>query len=338
MNILLVSRQFGTAYAFAPLAKFLENSTDIKFKIVGLEESWQVYSELGINFLRSSNEEVLDTVQNFDLVITGTSNNVLADSTIWHECLKKGVECAAFIDQWINLWPRFTWPKENVQKFNLLPQKVIAIDEFAKADLQEHGCPADRIIVAPSPALDLISSFSHPSKPADRKYILFVSTPFDIHTGRDELSLIIFEQFLKACMANMQQIKEKKKHIKVRLHPREKIKKWQFKELIQKSSLETTAISFSTSSKLDDLSNSALIVGSHTFLLYESSTLGFPTVAYQPILRPNFSYNLRPNQGSLVVAKTQKELEAAIFSGLAEPVKVKPTNNSWRFCQKLKLL
>lgn len=196
-----------------------------------------------------SSSNLKNLIQDFDIVITGTSQTSDLEKRAIFWSKKYKIKVIAILDYWVNFSTRFLYKN----KF-IYPDEIWVTDKYALANAKKELTGAN-ILLKNNPYIEeLLLNKIPKSNYSTGLNILYVCQPYHENNLTDIEALDYF--FSKVTKLN-----KKTKRVKLRLHPLEEISKYQnlvnkFKTIVQ--------ITLSYNSILsDDLNWSDIVVGMH---------------------------------------------------------------------------
>lgn len=193
---LLISKQVGTAQAFAPWAvAFQKQYPDWKLKIYSADMGASIFKNYGLQVQPLEN---LEFSTHIDFVLSGTSLDA-DDENIWSWCRTHHTPSFAFVDQAVNLKERFQTPTK--------PSHILVPSEDCIFKLDA------KFEVVGSPVFDELSKIMRKPVP---KLALFASEPSLLEGNIDEKSFAIAQKIIPSDWT-----------LKIQVHPRDSKKRWE---------------------------------------------------------------------------------------------------------------
>lgn len=257
-----------------------------------------------------------------DCIITGTSANDFTEKLLWKTAKEMNIKSVAILDYWSNYGIRFSkYGTKDIEKYNsdktfdYLPNFIIVMDEFAKAEMSKEGIPENIIYVLGNPHFLKLKELS---KNVDKEkirsqfmkrneefMITFASQPYTEDYGKGQE---------KQVLKDLQEIVEKMDKriaIVVKLHPKEDLSKYNGFENIY---LDTKT------HPIDIIMSSDLVVSLTSMFLVEAMILGKKVVSYQP-MESNKDKFVFTRNGILEFINAKSEFEIEINEQIANKVK-----------------
>jgi len=192
--ILITAYQSGSARALAPVIRALEQAGEGPITVAAFPLAAQAFAEGKIQ------SEIVEDIEavcqhlgpSTRITVTGTSWIPKLEAEIWMRSRKAGIPSLAVLDNWNEIGRRFTWP-EDKPAFHSSPDCIAVMDEWTRRDMQNRGCPGDKIAVTGQPALDVCSEPRQIGKeearkrlglPSDAYIILFISEAIETFFGK----------------------------------------------------------------------------------------------------------------------------------------------------------
>lgn len=277
----IVARQAGTANAFVAVERGLRATRpDLGIKIFAYAEAGETFRDLGLPFTEvtcfSEAEPILNSLWRLRFLLTGTSLRPVDDGAWWSWARGAEVPSYAFVEQWVNYWQRFSTPGGE-SRFDLMPDYVAVVDELIKSRLIQLGCPADRLVVAGAPSLDLLGA-APASEVADLRrswlggdrglVFLFVCEPTE--PAFDAAAKLLLE-----ALGKLSDELGLRLHLAFKPHPLQRDEGIEF----PKSATDRVSTSLAPQGRLLLLNAADIIVGWGSMLLYEASVMGCPVIS-----------------------------------------------------------
>lgn len=326
---IIVTRQAGTAAAFAPLLPVLEaQRPDLDLTLYCYPGSDEFAGNVAhtVRHIKdfADARDSLARLGQVEFVLTGTSEHVADDCAWWSWARQRGIRSTGFVDQWVNYWQRFTTSRGNTERFDHVPDRIAVVDAVARRRLADLGCTAESIIETGSPALDDVLSAPATAGDAIRErfhcrggdiLLLYAcesewpeewrAKGFDTFAAHDQ-SLGLACQAALDCDPGV----GRDVVLLVKPHPR------------QKAAGETpdvatggVRIQVCDGDRVAMLHAADIVLGVHTMLLYEASVLGKPVISIQPGKRG--VCDLTDGRPGIAVVENARQLATALDEAIA---------------------
>jgi RimJ/RimL family protein N-acetyltransferase len=209
--------------------------------------------------------EQLGEILRCDIVITGSGWMSELEISVINEAKLRGIPCITILDHWVNYLERFGSSSH--------PQIISVTNVFA-LEIAQEKFPNTLIFLLPDFQIENYRAKFH-SMVHDRESVLILLEPAS--SLNDFFS--INDHVLEDLMASAISIKQSRllESIVVRLHPSQIEEKSCMNEL--KKFSEYVEIS-SNDTLLDDLANSAVVIGINSYAMYISTMCGIDTYSY----------------------------------------------------------
>ncbi len=332
-RVAVVARQAGSATAFAPVVRALQEEVNVTCLVLGLEYASRAFATAGtVAQTVTSFAEALPylVVAQPTVLITGTSFNAVGDGEFWHWAREMGIPSIAFVDNWTNYRERFSSTPS--RPFDCLPEHIAVVDALMASRLIAAGCPKERVTIIGHPGWDdLIRRRGHRATElryalaGDSTLILFVSEPLAQFYG-DKLGYTEGKalRLLFDALETLGESRNESYTVAVKPHPVEDSAA--LTHLLGMASSRVRA-RLVTGDRLDLVSASDLVVGMNSLLLHEAALMGRPVVALQPGRRqPSDLVDHHPgillatNPAQAITAITQALIGIASLISAPEPV------------------
>ncbi len=277
-KILFVAQDPGGFNSIVPVFRKLGSNKSYQVTAFLAGASKKIADRMGIPYINGEGatqgdvKRVLENVKPC-VIVAGTSGSASLDKDVVKISTRMGIPTISILDFWINYNVRFS--------FKSLPDAILIMDKYAKAEMIKAGFPKDKLIVTGNPAFDMMKPIR--SIQTDKSStILFVDQPIssDIVAGwhqnynYDELE--VFKDLLEA----LERIGFSG-DVVVKLHPRTHNKK-KFNPIIKHFSIAVTVDTDDNNERV--LAKSSLIFGMTSLLLFEAAMRGKKVLSYQPRL------------------------------------------------------
>ncbi|MFA5059074.1 MAG: hypothetical protein WC676_00405 [Candidatus Omnitrophota bacterium] len=166
-KILFFSRDPGGANCIIPLAHHMIAKKEYGILLFGKDKACQRYAQAGIDFKdikdllkeNISYEHIREFVHSINpvCIVTGTSEDDLAEKYLWKAASEAGIPSVAILDYWNSYCLRFSSAadtvdaKDGVKK--CLPDKICIMDDFAKKEMIKEGFSSDVLEITGQPHL-----------------------------------------------------------------------------------------------------------------------------------------------------------------------------------------
>ncbi|WP_439817251.1 hypothetical protein [Zavarzinia sp. CC-PAN008] len=322
-------RQAGSAAALAPVAQRLDAA------LFAYPSARGGLGDASAHIVRSF-ADARATLETLDpaFILTGTSLAVEDDGAWWAWARDHGCPGIAHVEQWSNYAERF-------DGFRTMPAYVAVVDQVAAMRMVRLGCPFERVIVAGTPAYDVLRQAQPDGAaaraaclPADREFLAtWICEPvpdaaaFRAVAGYDEAqALDLAAQALGRLDARV--------HLVLKRHPIQ-VAAGQVPAAPVVPGLST---GITDQDRLALVAGADLVLGMHSMLLLEAALLGRPVVAVQPgRLRPSDLTDGRPG---IQVVVDPALVDGAVRGALARrqaPPRLAPVDHTARFIAALGL-
>lgn len=304
MKVVAFARAAGGAAAIAPVLQELERQAQVL--LLAKDYAARVFRAAGLDsipFLECS-EPAVDRLLTArlggqpDVVFTSAASLPQLDMTehrLWGWARAHGVPSVAVLDQWQHYALRFSGLGAD-EHLAYLPDRIAAMDEYAKHGLIEAGIPAERVVVTGQPAFDRLVHLRDAWTDIDRKLLrhrlgvgldatllCFVAESF-ADTFGDTLGYTE-QSVLRDLMAICRRLAagaRRPLHLAVKLHPENDPSAFAWVTSSSRSAgLRVTVHGTEVDSQALLLA-SDVVIGMTSVLLIESIVLGRPTVSFQP--------------------------------------------------------
>lgn len=230
-----------------------------------------------------------------DLLITGTSGKASFERAFIRASRSTGTQCLTVLDSWTNYTRRFLEPGESKLLAAMLPDIIAVVDDFAVAEMQSEGFPAEIIRITGQPALDELLRWS--CLPEARKsrqvvrqryqlapetpLVVFVSQPIDEMYPPGSTTYRGYTEFdVLADILHVLSLLSPQPLFLVKTHPRAEPAK--FTHLLAQSAFPATLAEGIATEALVQAAN--LVIGMTSIVLMQSVLLGKNVLSYQPNL------------------------------------------------------
>ncbi|MEK6938091.1 MAG: hypothetical protein AABX04_03530 [Nanoarchaeota archaeon] len=265
MKILFCAQDIAGGQALLPLISLPSIGPADEKMLVMAGKSKTLFEKPGVfkNFIDAdTDKELFIKVEQFspDVIVTGTSFTMSIDKQMIEWGRKNDVPTLSIVDHWANYSQRFEHQK-------YLPNIICVTDELMKEEMKKEGYNKEIIKVTGNPHLD---NFCLP--PAlEKNPVLFISQAFTelegLDTGYNEL--IVTKDLI-----DVFEDKIAPQKMIIRPHPRENIAKY--------APFLNSAIVDTTSDVNDLISESKIIVGMSSNVLFKSFLSRKKVISYQP--------------------------------------------------------
>ncbi|MEI6207375.1 MAG: hypothetical protein WCP20_11365 [Desulfuromonadales bacterium] len=236
-----------------------------------------------------------------DIVVTGTSADDVTEKQLWSVAAELRIPSMAILDQWANYGIRFSeYGVSEIERYTAskqhtyLPDRIVAMDDYAKREMIAEGLPGERIIVCGQPYFEtLFASRQNSDEMArlnevyalsDKDFVVvFASEPMTQtygtsavrHWGYNELT--IFEG-LVSTLENLARESARRVTLIIRPHPKEN--RDNFLDLVKGCDalqwrIDTDFHPWTLISRAD------LVCGMSSIFLVEAVILGTPAMSIQ---------------------------------------------------------
>lgn len=367
-DILFFSCDPGGTNAILPIYDRFRN--EYKSEVFGKGHAVLIWWNSGVvceDIEKAIQEISREQIRNFliehspSLVITGTSFEDRTENLIWFVCRELRIPTLAYVDSWMNYKHRFQI-NETINEIEsdggyLFPDRILCIDDIAKAGMIQEGLPSDRLFVAGYWHLKhvkdklcsveysvcqeyrdrILSCDSLSCEYNDRKLILFISEPlYRLYTsggvnrwGYDERSIF------KALSDVLRSHVDPKRYVMViRPHPKEDIKWW-----LDESKKSGIPLLIDNETQIEhQIICADLIVGMYSQCLNEAACIG-KCIASVQIGRnteeePFFLSKKRIIDSILDVSKLEEYIKR-FFEGEIAPVEFEPYDANYTGLERL---
>ena len=297
MKILGVCNHLGGANAIFPVLEKL-SSEMASVHVVTTSLSVDKFKNTGITVDlvsgRVNRIEVQKKIQQVDpdLLLVGTSepeDHLIGrlESCFIHEACRERTPSVAVLDHWSGYLDRFSFTEE----WDAVPDLICVMDERARLELAQLGCPSDRLIVTGNPDWDRLKDVRLKLENLDRTtiradfgvsdsdcLIVFVSQPLSNESGGKHT---YSETNILAQLMESVRIKERfgSTRVIIKPHGREQLDK--FDSFVSQSGGKVQLTPPGVDAYTVGMAGDAAI-GMFSMLLVEYSLLGFNAFSYQP--------------------------------------------------------
>lgn len=248
-----------------------------------------------------------------DCIITGTSANDFTEKHLWEAANRLNIKSMAILDYWSNYGIRFSeYGTKDIEKYNsdkkikYLPDYIIVMDEFARSEMIKEGIDEKRIYSLGNPHFSTVKEWAKkvPIKAVRQNFtknnedyvITYASQPYteDYGQGNEVKVLEDLQDIIRSIKKNIS--------IVVKIHPKENISKY--------DKFSNIYIDTSTS-PIDLIMASDLIISLTSMFLVESIILGKNVISYQPdeIDKDKFVFT---KNGTLEFINTKEKFEIKV--------------------------
>jgi hypothetical protein len=275
-TVLFSANDPGGANAIASVVACLRARGDTTYGLLtGPAKS--LFSERGIPFVDAGSMDDDTLGQQLatmapKVVLAGTSVGRTIDKKI---LVKLGghVPSVYVLDFWSNYWQRFS---EGHKDLRYLPHKICVIDNAAKEAMISEGFPPDSLAVTGNPHFEEFAAGITRDR-EDPDEILFISQPISTTPVQAELTRVGYDEIevLQRIKGVLDRIADSKLRLKIRLHPLDKVEKYQ--------RYLGDRVSIASEKRLtDSLSRAGLVIGMSSPVLIQAATAGKLAISYQP--------------------------------------------------------
>jgi len=273
ISVALIARQPGTLHAFEILRKhLLRQGCHVEAYNLNQKEQAEDFIQIpDFAYFQARPSH------NFQVLITGTSLESEEDSLFWQWARQKSIRSFAFLDQWVNLAPRF----ENAVTH---PDVLLVPEENIVPELKSLGLPS-KIEVVGTPIWDVLQKYSRENK--SRGLAVFATEPASAAGGQEayrKLNGYDDMQSLEmaiACLGKSPRADRKEWRLEIKLHPIDKIERVQ-KTLERIQIPANVLVRFTEKSKKEVFEQADFVFGNRSMLLVEASLVGAYVISFQP--------------------------------------------------------
>jgi hypothetical protein len=295
IKALVVCHTIGGACAVGPVVRQL-NNTGIQVQVLAYDLSAVGFQQQGLPFSSPANSGKSDRLSDAAkatlkascprVVLTGTSAGNTLEKALLREAMESGIPTVSVLDNWENYGLRFDGPSG---PFHYLPDCLAVMDDISKGDLEDLGCPSDRLAVTGQPYFDDLRSWldSHDRSSLRRalgirrgeRLLVFASEPQAQDYG-DSLGYTEIDS-LRVLMEVLSGLDCGRWRLLVRAHPTENPD-----ALSREMAGKPIAAEFAPDWPPRKLMLAAdVVVGMTSMFLVEAALLGRATLSLQPGLR-----------------------------------------------------
>ncbi len=305
MRILFSSSDAGGANSILSIVNLLrENGDDLMFAIDG--PSIGLFRDKKINFISGSGLEdgkLGALVEKFkpEVFVSGTSLGYSIEKKLLVITRKKKIRSISIMDSWHNYWQKFSGAKKD---FKYLPDFICAPDKEAKREMIREGFDSKIIKVTGNPYFEVFLRKVRIGRTIRNK-ILFISQPISALNKNRKINNYGYDEIRTVAdiIAVLKSIGFDGKFC-IRAHPSESEKKFEqflgerpFSIYLDRESVVETSVS-----------ESGLIIGMTSIVLFLAQTIGKHVISYQPGASEKISRN-RYRFGELISNKEDLEQE-----------------------------
>lgn len=281
-RIIFSSSDAGGGNAILPLVKKLKKNN---FQIICLigGQSREVFKQANIDFFNGdalSCKDLKSLISAFqpNLFVFGSSLGLTIEKCVLKYCKTHKIKSLCILDFWSNYWQRFSNTKKD---FEHLPDTICVMDKYAEKEMINEGFPPGIIKVTGNPYFDeFIKGIT--SENEEKERILFISQPIRDLNKNKNIPSFGYDEF--AVLVDVLEVLNNFPYsfkLIIRSHPKENPDKFiRFIERYKnKAALENIS-----DIKLS-LSQSALVIGITSVVLFQAAAARKKVISYQPSLK-----------------------------------------------------
>ena len=246
MKVLIVSNDSAGAEIISSWVRLHSNNT---YDFILGPPAEKIFKRKLLLITNNSSDNLENLIQDFDLVITGTSQTSDLEKRAIFLSKKYNIKVISILDYWVNFASRFIFNNDLIY-----PDEIWVTDKYSLANAKEELTGAN-ILLKNNPYIEELL-LNKISKSIDRigVNILYVCQPYNEDNLTDIEALDYF-------FSTVIKLKKITKRVKLRLHPLEEISKYQ--DLINKYKNVLHITQSYNSILSDDLNWSDIVVGMH---------------------------------------------------------------------------
>ena len=340
-KLIFVTRQPGTANAFIPLIKALQQGSEFEITILAYAISFEALANAALAFhkIENFNDALRYLNPDIDYLVTGTSEKVTDDELFWRWANENHVPSLAFVDQWSNLTQRFEC--EN------LPASIAVMDEAAKKALESYLSGRSQVLITGSPAFntlkDTVKAFPRMSS---QTRILFVLEPDISGQTEDEIrarqGFTEYDCLRASVKATCDYARQHGIPIVFTLKPHPRDDQERIQGLITKlhADVSELPVEIWARSRVEALVESDVVMGMRSMLLLEAAIVHKPVISIQ--LNRKTPCLLTDDRQQIKLAVTEEKIGQYLHAGLTTPsaqedgADIQPFNATERFLKILR--
>lgn len=303
--ILAAADNPGGLNSILPVVKRLKNEGEVVTFVAG-GASIDILNKEGIDFISEVDftNKMLEEIfkRRPKVFLAGTSLGNTIDKKLLVQCKSDGIPSVYVLDYWANYLDRFSNEKNDLK---FLPDYICVMDERSKKEMIQDGFDENKLVITGNPYFDEFTKGI--TGDGNRQIILFISQPMDGYDYgyREENVLSDVLEIIQNKINDGISLS-----LKVRLHPRES--KGKFDSIISNYDFAGYDFDYLEHS----LSESGLIIGMNSMVLFQASLAGKIVISYQPNLKVK-DMLLSNDSGLSILIKNKDDLEK-VFSQYLE--------------------